>query len=55
MPRPRGAASCAAVQMQGCHPTCTMSATARDRTAALRLVVEHGYGHEDDHARTCDL
>ena len=51
MPRPYSAASRAAVQMQGFHhPTCAMSGHSWCRTGRLRLVIEHGHGHEDDHA-----
>ena len=53
MPRPRSLASRAAVQMQGLPPdlrhTGPQLVTER---AALRLVIEHGYGHQDDHARS---
>ena len=56
MPRPRSSASRAAVQMQGFHPTCAMPGQQQmTERAALRLVIEHGYGHEDDHARSGDF
>jgi hypothetical protein len=52
MPRPSSAASGAAVQMQGL-PSDLRHAGPQLVTerAALWLVIEHGYGHEDDHAR----
>ena len=56
MPRPRSAASRAAVQMQGFPPYLRHAGPQLvPERAALRLVIEHGYGHEDDHARPDDF
>ena len=56
MPRPRSAASCAAAQMQGLPPDLRHAGPQRvTERAALRLVIEHGYGHGDDHALPGDL
>ena len=56
MPRPRSAAS------RGCRADAGFPPYLRyagpqlvTERAALRLVIEHGYGHEDYHVRTSDF
>jgi hypothetical protein len=45
-----------AVQMQGFPPDLRHAGPQQvTERAALRLVIEHGYGHEDDHGPSSDF